>query len=91
MKLAPIDLWRSHDSARKDFTEAINSGGFRTALSFALAAYQAEVCHLPEGAAMLRGANGIVDKIMNMGELKSTRKPIDFQLPNPDELTIQHR
>lgn len=87
MKLSPIELWRGNEGARRDWNELINSPASRAALSFALADYQREIAHLPEGAPMLRGANGIIDRIMNMGELKSTKRTLDFQLPNPDEFT----
>jgi hypothetical protein len=85
MKLAPIGLWAGNEGARRDWNEYINSPAARAAISFALADYQREVAHLPDGASMLKGCNGIIERLMNMGELKTARKTLDFQLPNPDE------
>ena len=85
MKLAPIELWAGNEGAKRDWTEKINSTASRAAISFALADYQREVSHLHDGAAMLRGANGIVERLLNMGDPKTARRTIDFQLPVPDE------
>lgn len=88
MKLAPIDLWRGNEGARNAWNSNINSPASRTAIALALADYQREVAHIQDGAAMLRGANGIIERLLNMGEPKLTKRTLDFQLPNPDELTV---
>lgn len=81
MNLAPIELWRGNEGARKDWHQFINSSQARAAIAFALADYQREVSGLPEGAFMLRGANGIIDRILNMGDDKTRSRLSSFQLP----------
>lgn len=91
MKLGPLDLWRANEGAKNDFDSFINGSMSRMAISLALADYQREVAHLPDGAAMLRGANGIVERLLNMGNITPTRKPIQFGLPEDEPLTIKRK
>lgn len=86
MKLAPLDMWRGSEKTASSWNETINSHQAHTAIALALADYQREVAHLPDGAAMLRGANGIIDRLLNMGEPKRAPSRPSFQLPQPDTI-----
>lgn len=84
MQLDPIGRWRADERRVVEWRGVVDTDAFRTGLGVALLTLQSELCHQPEGLAMLRGANKLSELLANLHELPKPAQKVMFDLPHPE-------